>query len=182
MKILLINGGPKKSGATAKIIELLESHLSEQHKVNAICLGEKNINFCLGCKKCHVDGECCQSDDCLQIVKSIYNMDAVILVAPSYWADVPGQLKVFIDRCTPYSNTNQNKKEMPHNVLGYAIALRTGTNPAECEGIIKSLNHYYGHMEIEAKGGIYFCGVEGKDDIEKQEDVINSICEKWFGE
>lgn len=95
-------------------------------------------------------------------------------------AEVPGQMKVFIDRCTPYCNTNPNRIVILHKTLGYAIALRTGPNPAKFEGIIKSINHYYGHMEIEQKGIAYFCGVNGKEDIEKQRDRIVSLCEQWF--
>ena len=34
--------------------------------------------------------------------------DVLILAVPSYWGDVPAQLKAFIDRCTPYANTNPN--------------------------------------------------------------------------
>ena len=37
----------------------------------------------------------------------------IVSVAPSYWADVPGQFKAFIDRCTPWSNTHE-----PHASLG----------------------------------------------------------------
>ena len=38
--------------------------------------------------------------------------DVIISVSPSYWADVPGQFKAFIDRCTPWSNTHE-----PHKAL-----------------------------------------------------------------
>jgi multimeric flavodoxin WrbA len=33
--------------------------------------------------------------------------DIVVSVSPSYWADIPGQFKVFIDRCTPWCNTHE---------------------------------------------------------------------------
>jgi len=36
----------------------------------------------------------------------------VVSISPSYWADIPGQFKVFIDRCTPWCNTHE-----PHEHL-----------------------------------------------------------------
>lgn len=181
MKLLILNGGPRKKGATDKIIEIITKQLSNKYQVEQICLGEKRINYCLGCKSCYTQGLCCQNDDTLSIVQSIFRSDVILTVVPSYWADVPGQMKVFIDRCTPFSNTNPNRIKMLHKTIGYSIALRTGPNPAECEGIIKSINHFYGHMEIAEKEGSYFCGIEDKEDIEKQRDCIVSLCEEWFG-
>ncbi len=64
--------------------------------------------------------------------------------------------------------------------MGYAITLRTGPNPAECEGIIKMTNHFYGHMEITEKESTYFCGIKDINDIEIKRDRIKSLCDVWF--
>lgn len=180
MKVLIINGGPKKNGATAEISKIISDQLAKNNRVKNICLGDKKINYCLGCKSCHINGACCQEDDVTYIVQSIFSSDAVLIVVPSYWAEVPGQMKVFIDRCTPYSNTNPMKKNILHETKGYTIVLRTGSNPAECKDIIKSINHYYGHMGIEEKASSYFCGINDKKDIERQQDDIVSLCNEWF--
>lgn len=181
MKALILNGGPLKKGATDRIIEIVSRQLSNKHQVEHICLGEKIINYCIGCKSCYIEGVCCQSDDTLSIVQSIYTSDVIITVVPSYWADVPGQMKVFIDRCTPFSNTNPNRINMLHKTLGYSIVLRTGPSQSECEGIIKSINHFYGHMDIVEKDSYYFCGIKDKEDVEEQKGYIISLCENWFG-
>jgi multimeric flavodoxin WrbA len=180
MKVLLLDGSPKKDGATSLITEIIAEQLSKIHIVESICLGDKRINYCIGCKACHIDGICCQDDNVESIVHSIFQSDVMLTVVPSYWADVPGQMKVFIDRCTPYSNTNPNRVEVIHKPKGYVIALRTGSNPTECEEIIKSINHFYGHMEIEEKGSAYFCRINDRSDIEKQRDSITLLCDEWF--
>lgn len=41
-------------------------------------------------------------------------VNIVISVSPSYWADIPGQFKVFIDRCTPWCNTHE-----PHGKFSF---------------------------------------------------------------
>ena len=109
-------------------------------------------------------------------------MGILVITAPSYWGDVPGQFKVFIDRCTVYSETNPNPA---HRVLKpgkkcFGIALRQGTRPMECEHIIETIEHWCGHMKIDMIDSVYFCEMKDKADAVK---IADSICLKakdWF--
>ncbi len=78
--------------------------------------------------------------------------DKIVSVSPSYWADIPWQFKGFIDRCTPWCNTHEPHAKISGGKKGYTIALRTGASMPECEKIIGSIEHFYGHLEIEASG------------------------------
>ena len=99
-------------------------------------------------------------------------------VSPSYWADIPGQFKVFIDRCTPWCNTHEPHATIPQGKRGYVIALRTGPSMPECEKIIGSIEHFYGHLEIKSCGSLGLCSVEYKEDVTSRVDEIKSFCEK----
>lgn len=181
MNILMLNGSPKTEGATNEILNIMEEDLQREHSVNKLCLGTLQINYCQGCKACYVKGLCCQQDDVDRVLNAMDMADSIILIAPSYWADVPGQLKVFFDRCTPFSNTNPNRARiLKPGKKGYAIALRTGMNTAECMQIIESLKHYFGHMEIDFAASTYFCGINDKKDIENQKENIRNLCKEWF--
>lgn len=98
--------------------------------------------------------------------------DIIIAVSPSYWADVPGQFKVFIDRCTPWSNTHDPHRSIPPGKKGYAVALRTGSNRKECEKICDTIEHFYGHLEIEKCGRLGLVSVEYKEDVKSREQDI----------
>ena len=37
----------------------------------------------------------------------------IVCISPSCWADVPGQFKVFIDRCIPWCNTHEPRAASP---------------------------------------------------------------------
>lgn len=91
--------------------------------MKATCIvGSTHINFCHGCKKCYIDGKCVQQDDVEKIVSDILTSDYVVIAAPSYWADIPGQLKTFFDRNTPYGDTNLNRIMEPQKAIkGIAI-------------------------------------------------------------
>lgn len=47
----------------------------------------------------------------------------------------------------------------------------------ECEKIIGSIEHFYGHLEIEASGRLGLCSVEYKKDVAERLDEIQAFCE-----
>ncbi len=176
MNVLLINCSPVRNGATADIIKKVKNYLSDKYSVKTICIDDYDIKFCKGCKTCYSNAKCIQNDDILNIIKEFDVADIIISVAPSYWADIPGQFKVFIDRCTPWCNTHEPHATIGKGKKGYTIALRTGSNEKECHRIVETIEHFYGHLEIEAKDKLCLCSVEHKADVEARLDVINDFC------
>ena len=102
--------------------------------------------------------------------------DIIVSVSPSYWADIPGQFKAFIDRCTPWCNTHEPHASIKPGKKGYAIALRTGPNMSECERIIGSIEHFYGHLEITCSGSLGLCSIECKESVVVRKGEIDTFC------
>ncbi len=182
MRVLLFNTSPKNYGATQEILNIMKNQLPSDFDVQEVCLGNVNISYCLGCKSCYDACDCVQNDDMETLIEKIDTADILVIAAPSYWADIPGQFKVFIDRCTVYNDTNQNPK---HKVLKagkkcYGIALRTGLRPIECEHIIETISHWCGHMKINMIDSAYFCDIKSKDDVVNITDEIRAKASKWF--
>ncbi len=183
MNVLLMNCSPVRDGATAEIIHTVHSFLGMACKVRSICIDDYDIKFCKGCRSCHKTARCVQDDDMIKVMTEFAWADTIVCVSPSYWADVPGQFKAFIDRCTPWCNTHE-----PHAVIGgtvnigrktgYTIALRTGPNMKECKRIIESIEHFYGHLEIQPGGSLGLCSVEYKEAVEARKDEIRDFCRK----
>ena len=48
----------------------------------------------------------------------------------------------------------------------------------ECERLIYTIEHFYGHLEIEAAGRLGFVQVENKADLQKHRGEIAVFCEK----
>jgi multimeric flavodoxin WrbA len=183
MKALLVNCGPVRDGATAEIIRMIAASVSAKYTVKSVCIGDYAIRFCTGCRSCHETAECAlPPDGVTALMAEIAAADAVICVSPSYWAEIPAQFKAFIDRCTPWSNTHEPHRTVPGGKRGYAAALRTGLNPAECERITGSLAHFYGHLGIPCCGRLCLTGVENKADVSGKTDEILRFCEKINGE
>ncbi len=181
MKALVMNCSPVKNGATAEITKIVFEYLQEKYEVRTICIDDYSFNFCKGCRVCHNTAKCVQHDDVDKIVEQYEWADIIVSVAPSYWADIPGQFKAFIDRCTPWCNTHEPHATMSTGKKGYAIALRTGLGMKECLRIIESIEHFYGHMEIKCCGSLGLCSVEYKEAVEPRKTEIMDFCDKILG-
>lgn len=184
MHVLLLNASAKDYGATQEILRIIQSEVPACDTTRLICLGNLQIQYCKGCKVCYDTCACVQSDDVQFLIDQMDAADLLIIAAPSYWADVPGQFKVLIDRCTAYADTNPNPshRRLRSGKRCCAISLRTGTRPIECEHIIDSIWHWCGHMQIACAGSTYFCGINGKEDIAPYEAQIRETARTWLAD
>lgn len=178
MNVLLFNCSPVRNGATAEIIKMVQSFLGKEHDIRSICIDDYDIKFCKGCRSCHKTAKCVQNDDVVKVIEQYEWADTIISVSPSYWADVPGQFKAFIDRCTPWSNTHEPHATISSGKKGYSIVLRTGPNMKECNRIIESIEHFYGHLEILSGGSLGLCSIEYKEALESKKEEIEEFCAK----
>ena len=178
MKALVINCSPVRDGATAEIARIAAGKLAERYDTKIICIDDYRFAFCKGCRSCHSSASCVLSDDVELLMDEFAKADIVVCVSPSYWADVPGQFKAFIDRCTPWCNTHKPHRTIPAGKKGYAIALRTGPGMKECERIIGSIEHFYGHLEIACCGSLGLCGVAHREAVQGRAEEILAFCER----
>lgn len=178
MNVLLINCSPVRNGATAEIVNIVNLCLNVKHNVRCICIDDFEVKFCKGCRACHKTAKCVQEDDVTKILEQFEWADIILCVSPSYWADIPGQFKVFIDRCTPWCNTHDPHATISNGKKGYVIALRTGPSMKECNKIIESIEHFYGHLEIIPSGSLGLCSIEFKEAVEDRKKEIVEFCDK----
>ncbi|MBR4818701.1 MAG: flavodoxin family protein [Clostridiales bacterium] len=178
MTALVINCSPVRTGATAEIVKIVSEKLSQETEVKSVCIDDYKFSFCRGCRSCHKTAECVMNDDAQLLMEEFEKADIIVCVAPSYWADVPGQFKAFIDRVTPWCNTHEPHAFLSKGKKGYSIVIRTGPNMPECERLIGTIEHFYGHLEIERAGHIGFTSVEYKEDVAAHKDEIEAFCAK----
>ena len=177
MNALVINCSPVRNGETAEIVSIITQQLSQRYTAKSICIDDYDFGFCKGCRSCHNTARCVRNDDFSLAVEEFETADIIVSVSPSYWADVPGQFKAFIDRFTPWCNTHEPHASLSKGKRGYAVALRTGPSMPECQRIIGTIEHFYGHLEIECCGSLGLCSVEYKEAVEPRKDEIIAFCE-----
>lgn len=179
MKAICIIGSPRSNGSSSIIVDkIIEGMREVGIEASRYCLGKVNIGFCIGCKKCYEEGgRCVQKDDMDTIMKDLFESDIVIIASPSYWGDITGQLKVFFDRNTPYSDTNENRISIPTGKKGISVAIRAGHSDRENLHIIESIEHYYGHLGIKPIGRLSIRGVDTVEDLYRKKEEIDKAYE-----
>ncbi len=102
MKIITLQGSPRKKGNTAKVLSWVEEELiALGHDVESIFLNTKNLKGCLACGKCKEQPDtvgCIQKDDIPEILEKMTRANLVIFASPLYFWGVSAQLKTVIDR------------------------------------------------------------------------------------
>ncbi len=170
-KMLFIVGSPRRNGCTSKIADLVIQGTGSVFQVRKIVLGDLKLNFCLGCKSCFSTRKCVQRDSMDQLFEAIFDADILVMAVPSYWGDVPGQMKVFFDRSTPLCDENGGTI-VPAGKRGYSIAVRAGQRIEENLQLIKAMEHYYGHLGIRSEGNATFERIADIEDIGKSSEVV----------
>lgn len=102
MKVLLINGSPRKNGNTftalSEASKTLEKHGLETEIVQ---IGAKPIRGCIACGQCKSKGlgRCVFDDDlCNRIVDKLDSVDALIVGSPVYYGQPNGTVLSLIQR------------------------------------------------------------------------------------
>ena len=64
MRVTIINGSPRKNGATAKILKEIKSRLetNDDMSVSYYDISSKPIQTCIGCMRCYNTGSCHMND------------------------------------------------------------------------------------------------------------------------
>jgi len=97
MKILGICGSLREESNTNKLVKKVVESTGCEHEL--IYLAGKDIKPCTGCAHCMMnDGECAIKDDMQPLYEKILNADALVVGSPTYFLDVSGAVKCFIDR------------------------------------------------------------------------------------
>ncbi len=105
MKVLVLNGSPKKKSDTFRLTERFLKGLNkeQQHDVTVVNVIDKKIAPCRGCFSCwaNADGHCVIDDEQNGILDLYAAADVVIWSFPLYCYAMPSHLKAVLDRTIP---------------------------------------------------------------------------------
>lgn len=100
MKVLLINGSPKKNGNTFLALSEVATALNNNGvETEIISIGAKAIQGCIACQKCIELGRCVFKDDLYnRLRESLKETDGLVVGTPVYYAGPNGSLCAILDR------------------------------------------------------------------------------------
>lgn len=117
--IVFISGSPR-NGNTEFILHEIKNKLNKSSlEIEFIKLRIKKIAPCYACNHCKKEGMCISQDDMPEIIEKIKKADIIVLGTPSYFYNVTGITKNFIDRFHPiYTDENISGKKFVSVYLG----------------------------------------------------------------
>ena len=175
MKVLAINGSPRKNGNTEILLREVMNVLRKSGiDTEIIQIGGKKVKGCVACMKCkkEKDGQCQKNNKLLnEILIKMTEADGILIGSPVYFSDITAETKALID------------------VAGYA--LRAAGNPLKRKpgaaviavrraGAIHSfdsINHFFLINEMLIPGSSYWNIGIGKEkgDVLKDEEGLETM-------
>lgn len=102
MKVLLINGSPRKEGNTYLALQEVANQLHANGiETEMLSVGVKPVRGCIACGQCHVlnEGHCVFDDDlCNRAIDALGQADGLIVASPVYYGQPNGTLVSLIQR------------------------------------------------------------------------------------
>ena len=99
MKVLIINGSPRKNKNCSSIIKEITKKF-EDNNINykVLDIYQMNIEYCTACGACEKTGYCRIKDDMTPIYEEFNKSTGTITVSPMYFSSVSTKVKTVVDR------------------------------------------------------------------------------------
>jgi multimeric flavodoxin WrbA len=175
MKVLGINGSPRKDGNTAIMMKTVLNELEKEGiETELFQFSGKKIQGCKACMKCfeNKDKRCAfDNDDFNECLAKMIQADGIILGSPTYFTDVTSEMKKLIDKTGFVSFANGRFFRRKTGAAVVAVR-KTGSTH-----VFDTLNHFFFITEMMVPGSSYWNMSIGmnKGDVEKDEEGLKTM-------
>lgn len=162
MKVLMINGSPRKDGNTGIALKEMEKvFLSGGIETEIIQIGNRDIRGCIACASCKKTGRCV-FDDCVnEVAPKFEAAEGLVIASPVYYASANATLVAFLQRLfysTPFSKSMK---------VGAAVA---AARRGGLTSTFDELNKFFAICGMPIASGQYWNGIHGAAQGEAAED------------
>jgi multimeric flavodoxin WrbA len=135
MKLLAINGSPRKKWNTATLLDFaLKGAKSEGAKTELIHLYDLDYKGCTSCFACKriggkSYGHCAVKDDLRPVLKKVGAADAILVGSPIYYGITTGEIRCFLERLMfPYSVYDKERSTLFGRKIQTGFIYTAGAN------------------------------------------------------
>lgn len=169
MKVVLLNGSPRKNWNTAQMLESAQSGCrdagAETKFHNLYGMDFKGCSSCFACKRLGGPSyaKCAQRDELTGVLNEIWESDLLIIGSPVYFGDVTACVRAFLERLwfsvLMYNREHMVRapKRLPVNIIFTTNAPQAGFHKALNESLVGAMERFVGPTElIEANDTLQF--------------------------
>ncbi len=175
MKILALNGSPRKGGNTDLLIDQVFAGAQQHgHECQKLALYAYKIMPCVDCRRCKQGDHICPiKDDMPQLLQLMGNADILVFGTPIYWYGPTAKMKLLIDRLRPFIVTRglAGKKG--------AIIIPSEEGPSICGPIVKMFEMSFQYLGMVNAGSFLATAYEKGEIAQNREEMQRAL---EFGE
>lgn len=163
MKVLMLNGSPRKNGNIATALQEMERIFHEEGiETEIVQVGSQPVRGCVACGSCAQNGKCVFDDLVNETAAKFAECDGLVVGSPVYYASANATLVAFLTRLFYSTHFDKTMK------VGASIvsARRGGTTATYDE-----LNKFFGISGMPIASGQYWNGIHGSKAGEAAEDA-----------
>lgn len=175
MKVLGINGSPRKGGNTEIIVNrVLDGLKARGWETDYVQIGGQVFRGCISCGGCfkNKDGKCVIKEDKFnEVFAKMVEADAIVVGSPTYFADVTAEIKALMDRAGYVAIANGH---LLKGKIGMGVsAVRRGGSIHT----VDSINHFLHLSRMILPGSTYWNMVygRGKGEVLNDEEGIANM-------
>jgi multimeric flavodoxin WrbA len=187
MKIIAINGSPRKKWNTATLLEkAIEGGRAQGATTELIHLYDLEYKGCISCFACKLRGgksygKCAVQDDLTSVLKKIEDVDALILGSPIYFTTVTGEMRSFMERLLfPYHMYTDPPRSL------FPRSIRTGL--IYTMGVTQELMEKFGYEKHLSRAELFMQRIFGSSesmysyDTYQFEDYSKFVADRFYPE
>lgn len=162
MKVLGINGSPRKDGNTTLALnEMKKIFDQEEIEFEIVHIGSKDIRGCIACNQCGKIGKCVFNDIVNELASKFEKSDGLVIASPVYYASANATLIACLDRLfysTPFDKTMK--------VGASVVCARRGG----CSATFDELNKFFTISNMPIASSQYWNSIHGREIGEAAQD------------
>ena len=162
MKVLMINGSPRRENNTSIALGEMEKVFAEEGiDVELVNVGTKDVRGCIACNKCSELGKCVFDDIVNECAAKLAEADGLVVGTPVYYASANGSAVSLMDRLF-YSTPFPKRMKVGAVVTS---ARRAGTITT-----FDQLNHFFTLAEMPVASSRYWNEIHGNTPEQANQD------------
>ena len=168
MKIVAINGSPRKNGNTALLLDAVRQEVEAAGVEFQVFQPGPNVHPCMACYNCLDTGSlrCVRNDDGVNdIIAACIEADGILLASPVYHAGMSGSMKCVVDRLMLAAGCGVN--QLHHKVGGALCTLRRSGGMETYQQLLGTMDA----MEMIVVTSDYWGAVHGAEKGEAAQDT-----------
>ena len=162
MKVLMINGSPRKDGNTSIALEEMRQIFeAEGIETEIVRVGNQAVRGCIACGRCSELGKCVFDDVVNELAPVFEEADGLVVASPVYYASANATLIAVLDRLFYSSHFDKTMK-----VGASVVCARRGG----CSATFDELNKYFTISNMPIASSQYWNSIHGRMQGEAQMD------------